>query len=1065
MIRLFTKRKIILYLVLIVSFVIIGNLIELKNEVIKSRSPKVISEKSLNYAAEDLGFSNNLKINVKNKTNDVVAEKEEEEKEEGEEEGDDEDLNEEGNFVNKNNVNDYTNDDDHEVNDDNDNNNINNNDNDDDDDDDDVGNNNNDDDHNIDNGDDNNDDIGNNDNNEENDNNDNHNINDDDDVDVGNNDNNDDHNINDDDDVDVGNNDNNDEENINNDDHNMDNDDDNGDNDDDDDDDDGNNEDNNNENVLNIDNGNTNNNNNNNILTVNEDYDTIREYKGGEIEPEWEWVKDISIVYTWVDGSDIDFLDLKSKYNGGVREVNSRDRSADELRYSLRSLEKYLPWHRGTIYIVTCQQIPKWLDTSHPRIKMIYHKDIFPEHIYPTYDSGTIELFFDKIPGITERFIYFNDDIFINSYIHPSFFFTSYTYYPKVYRRFVTNITSKRLDDIIKENNIHRIFQASKYFTREIVRKYFDENFKYRDLFHTGHVFYRDLYEPFRQLFKEELRSNCSNRFRNPYKFQIIYLYQTFMQYATQHEDFPNHFGGNGTASQFPGYKLPKNRTVKKYACEIVPAAIGNKFIKFGQITDNSRKNNRYFNLYRTHPNILIYNFNDAYSKENILYEFTEFMITRYPKASSFEKKNYVDLEEKVKPQFDEVNEFSRYIQSGIPLNYNKYNLSKFRDVLRYYKNIIIKDYIGEKDALSGKPKTISDRELEEMNVLSQYQGERLDRAWKWAKNISFVYILENGDEEEEGEVMVENTPKYELLKLSIRSLEKYLPWHTGNIYIVTQKEINNKKVKWAMTNSKNKKVIVVHQSTLIPEMAKSTRNRHVIEMYLDKIPNLTERFVLLKSNHFFINYTHPRFFFSKEGYPKYNLMNPLTKEELNDLEINDKPFIHTYNTTIEYFGPTYVTTYRKFKDAPYPLYRDLFEPVRQLYREQVDELVTHINYDSNDFLPLYMVSTYNIYGTEQPFYPDYVAGYGKIRDAPLPILPKKRNIQYYGFDITSPLISDSSILSNVAFTSIVGENTDIIENIKKSKKLFMNIEMKRDDEYITLKDVISYIITLYGDK
>jgi len=235
--------------------------------------------------------------------------------------------------------------------------------------------------------------------------------------------------------------------------------------------------------------------------------------------------------------------------------------------------------------------------------------------------------------------------------------------------------------------------------------------------------------------------------------------------------------------------------------------------------------------------------------------------------------------------------------------------------------------------------------------------------------------------------------------------------------------------------------------------------------MYFDKIPNISERFVFLKNNHFFINYTHPHFFFSTEGYPKYNLMDALTEEEINNLKINDKPFINTYETIMEYFGKTYVTYQRKFKDAPCPLYRDLFEPARQLYEEQVKETISHLNYDNTDFLPLYMVSTYNIFGTEQPYYPNYVVGYGKIKNAPLPVLNNKRSIKYYGFDVTTPLVANSTILSDVAFTSIAEENSDIMENIKISNKLFMNIGKKKDDEYVTLKDILSYIIDLYGNK
>eukprot|EP00833_Pecoramyces_ruminatium_P009942 jgi/Orpsp1_1/1183974/evm.model.c7180000087448.2 len=214
-----------------------------------------------------------------------------------------------------------------------------------------------------------------------------------------------------------------------------------------------------------------------------------------------------------------------------------RYRTLDELRYSLRSVEKYLPWHEGIIYIVTCQQIPRWLEISNPRIKVIFHKDIFPEHIYPTFDSNTIELFLDKIPGLTERFLYLNDDFFINNYIHPSFFFSSRTFYPKIY------LNNKRLN--ITKNKIKRNilktkkFIASCYNSKELIKKYFDSDFTYYFIHHSVYVLYRDLYEPFRQFFKEQLKVNYANKFRNHYEVQVLYLYLHFIKYATKHENFP----------------------------------------------------------------------------------------------------------------------------------------------------------------------------------------------------------------------------------------------------------------------------------------------------------------------------------------------------------------------------------------------------------------------------------------------------------------------------------------------------------------------------------------------
>jgi hypothetical protein len=169
-----------------------------------------------------------------------------------------------------------------------------------------------------------------------------------------------------------------------------------------------------------------------------------------------------------VDGSDLDLSQIKSKYNGGNNQVDSRDRSADELRYSLRSLNKYLPWHNGTIFIVTDNQIPTWLNVENKRIKIIYHEDIIPKHINPTFDSSTIECFLDKIPNIGEIFIYLNDDFFFNNFIHPSFFFSSETFYPKIFRTREEIIDKEKVEKIIKENDVHQIYTASVYYTYEI---------------------------------------------------------------------------------------------------------------------------------------------------------------------------------------------------------------------------------------------------------------------------------------------------------------------------------------------------------------------------------------------------------------------------------------------------------------------------------------------------------------------------------------------------------------------------------------------------------------------
>jgi hypothetical protein len=136
---------------------------------------------------------------------------------------------------------------------------------------------------------------------------------------------------------------------------------------------------------------------------------------------------EIDLVYLWVDGSDPEWLKKKQQFTGmpsRSAETNTEGRyiNNDELKYSLRSAEKYVPWVRQ-IFIVTDNQIPKWLNTNHPKVKVIDLTEIMPMEILPSFNSSVIEYHLYKIPDLTEHFLYANDDMFFNAPLTPDFFF------------------------------------------------------------------------------------------------------------------------------------------------------------------------------------------------------------------------------------------------------------------------------------------------------------------------------------------------------------------------------------------------------------------------------------------------------------------------------------------------------------------------------------------------------------------------------------------------------------------------------------------------------------------
>ena len=144
-------------------------------------------------------------------------------------------------------------------------------------------------------------------------------------------------------------------------------------------------------------------------------------------------VKNLDIVYMWVDGSDKKW---QSKMNS---KVSSRNRSNDELVYSLRSISKFMPWHEGRIFIVTPNQTPSRLNTvqgisnsnqqnisnkTGKEVIIIDQNSIMPDEVGNTANSFIIEIFLHRIPTLSDNFIYMNDDYFIGQPLLPNDFFT-----------------------------------------------------------------------------------------------------------------------------------------------------------------------------------------------------------------------------------------------------------------------------------------------------------------------------------------------------------------------------------------------------------------------------------------------------------------------------------------------------------------------------------------------------------------------------------------------------------------------------------------------------------------
>ena len=136
-------------------------------------------------------------------------------------------------------------------------------------------------------------------------------------------------------------------------------------------------------------------------------------------------VPEIDFVITWVDSSDSAWLKKRAEYAGdehGEMNCQARYRDWDTLKYWFRGVEKFAPWVRN-IYFVTDNQKPEWLNIEHPKIRWVKHTDFIPQKYLPTFSSQVIEWNFHRIEGLSQQFVYFNDDVFLIKKTTPSDFF------------------------------------------------------------------------------------------------------------------------------------------------------------------------------------------------------------------------------------------------------------------------------------------------------------------------------------------------------------------------------------------------------------------------------------------------------------------------------------------------------------------------------------------------------------------------------------------------------------------------------------------------------------------
>ncbi|MBM7411090.1 UDP-glucose 4-epimerase [Clavibacter michiganensis] len=137
---------------------------------------------------------------------------------------------------------------------------------------------------------------------------------------------------------------------------------------------------------------------------------------------------DIDMVFSWVDGNDPEFQKrraerMKDVVVGEGDDSEARFRQIDELKYALRSVYLFAPWVRR-IFIVTDSPKPSWL-ADQPAVTFVRSEEFFTDPAaLPTHNSQAVESQLQHIPGLSEHFLYSNDDMFFGRPVQPGMFFS-----------------------------------------------------------------------------------------------------------------------------------------------------------------------------------------------------------------------------------------------------------------------------------------------------------------------------------------------------------------------------------------------------------------------------------------------------------------------------------------------------------------------------------------------------------------------------------------------------------------------------------------------------------------
>ncbi len=251
----------------------------------------------------------------------------------------------------------------------------------------------------------------------------------------------------------------------------------------------------------------------------------------------------IDAVIAWVDGDDPKLAQKRSNYVHGTNVPigsgahSTRFASSNEIRYCVLSVLRFAPYIRN-IFIVTDEQDPdiyndvrKYFPEKLDSIRIVDHKEIFEgyESYLPTFNSISIANMIWRIKGLSENFVYFNDDTFLIRDMKPEEWFVDGR--PVLRGRWVPATTPRAFWNSVKILFNRHILgkkdfepRASFHLGQWNAAAMLGFKFRYFTNSHTPHSVNRKLVEEYFSKNDSLLKKNISFRFRDHSQFTFISL-------------------------------------------------------------------------------------------------------------------------------------------------------------------------------------------------------------------------------------------------------------------------------------------------------------------------------------------------------------------------------------------------------------------------------------------------------------------------------------------------------------------------------------------------------------